>query len=82
MLFRSRSLKRYVIRDDAPLSARAEVEHITVLRRGDWVTRIETRTCLSASTEVFRLHATIDAYERGTRIFSKRWDRSVPRDLV
>ncbi len=77
-----RSLKRYIIRDDDPLSAQAEVEHITMLRRGDWSTRIETHTRLTSSSDVFRLHATLDAYEQGTRIFSKRWDRSVPRDLV
>lgn len=66
----------------APLSAQVDVQHITVLRRGDWTTRIETHTRLTASSDVFRLHATLDAYEPGTRIFSKRWDRSVPRDLV
>ncbi len=77
-----RSLKRYIIRDDDPLSAQAEVEHITMLRRNDWSTRIETHTRLTSSSDVFRLHATLDAYEQGTRIFSKRWDRSVPRDLV
>ncbi len=77
-----RSLKRYVIRDDDPLSAQAEVEYITVLRRGDWGTRIETHSRLTCSSEAFRLHASLDAYEQGTRIFSKRWDRSVPRDMV
>jgi hypothetical protein len=44
--------------------------------------KIETRTRLSATKEAFHLQAELEAYEGDTCIFSKTWDRTIPRDLV
>lgn len=48
--------------------------------RGDWHTRTETYTALECTEEEFRVHATLDAYESGERIFSRQWTESLPRD--
>lgn len=39
-----------------------------------------TRTVLTCSSTEFFLHATLDAYENDRRVFSKIWDRTIPRD--
>jgi hypothetical protein len=75
-------LKRFWITEDDPLSARAENVQNTVLRRADWSIRIETRTRLSATNEAFRLQAEVEAYEGDACVFTRAWDRRIPRDLV
>ncbi|TLY16746.1 MAG: hypothetical protein E6K69_03435 [Nitrospirae bacterium] len=77
-----RMLKRFRIGETDPLSARAEVMQATVFKRGAWSVRIEIDTCLSASAEAFQLEANLHAYEGDRRLFSKKWNREVPRDLV
>ena len=75
-------LKRCRIGEDDPLTARAEVEQKTFLERGDWSTRVETRTQFSATKTHFQLVAKMEAYEGEKRIYSRNWDRKVKRDLV
>jgi hypothetical protein len=74
--------ERHRIRDGDPLSARAEVVHRTVMRRGAWSVRIETRTECVADRRAFRVRAELDAFEGDVRIYSKTWDCAVPRELV
>ncbi|WP_290648566.1 CocE/NonD family hydrolase [Aquisalimonas sp.] len=74
--------RTFRIGEHDPLSARAEVEQKTILRRGDWSLRIECRTALSADTENFRVQATLDAFESGAHISRREWDDIVPRRLV
>ncbi|MDE3720455.1 CocE/NonD family hydrolase [Nocardiopsis sp. N85] len=50
--------------------------------RGDWRTRTETHTSLECTETVFRVHATLDAYEDEERIFSRQWTETIPRDLL
>ncbi|KAB7619641.1 CocE/NonD family hydrolase [Alkalilimnicola sp. S0819] len=52
------------------------------LRRGDWETKVVTRTVLSANRTHFRIHARLDAYEQDRRVYSQNWDESIPRDLM
>ncbi len=75
-------IERYRIRPDDPLSARAEIDHAIVLRREGWAVRIDTTTRLEATKKDFRLRAELEASEDGKAIFSRRWDRSIRRDLV
>jgi putative CocE/NonD family hydrolase len=75
-------LKRFWIGEEDPLSARAENIQTIVLRRSDWTVRIETRTRLSAATHAFHLQAELEAYEGDACIFSRDWDRTIPRDSV
>ncbi|HET8580347.1 MAG TPA: CocE/NonD family hydrolase C-terminal non-catalytic domain-containing protein, partial [Nitrospiraceae bacterium] len=77
-----RILKRFRISQTDPLLARGEVVQTTRFKRGNWSVRIEIDTCLSASAEAFQLRANLHAYEGDTNVFSKKWNREVPRDLV
>jgi hypothetical protein len=71
--------RRYRIRDDDPLSARAEVVHEIRLRR-------EGGTCASRAgrpsprRRPFELSAELEAFEGDVRVRSRRWDARVPRD--
>jgi hypothetical protein len=62
-----------------PGSARAQLEHRRLLRRGEWSVRVETRCRLSIGREGFRLIAALDAWEGGERVATRRWRRRVPR---
>jgi putative CocE/NonD family hydrolase len=74
--------RRYRIGERDPLSARAEIDQRTDLRRGDWRVRVETRTCLRATRTHFHFEADLEAFESDERMFHKRWDEKIPRDLV
>jgi predicted acyl esterase len=74
--------RRYRIGESDPLSARAEIDQRTDLRRGDWCVRVETRTCLEATRTHFHFEADLEAFENDERIFHKHWDERIPRDLV
>ena len=72
----------YRIKDDDPLSAVAEARWTQKVGRGAWRTRTETWTRMTATKGAFLIHATLDAYEGETRVWSQNWDCAVPRDLV
>ncbi len=65
-----------------PLSARARSTWTSTYERGDWRTRVETESTMSADAEAFSVTNALSAYEGNTRIFAKTWHFSVPRDLV
>lgn len=75
-------LKRFRIREHDPLSAKAEIIQSTLLRRDDWLTRIETHTRFSATKKTFRLRAELTAYEGSELAFSRRWNQVISRVLV
>jgi hypothetical protein len=74
------SERRYRIRDDEPLAARAEVVQRMALRRGSWNVRVESQLRMSATRTAFRLQARVEAFEADARVRSRTWDVSVPRD--
>jgi hypothetical protein len=74
--------ERFTIADDDPNSARAEILHSTVTGRDGWSVRVETRACLTSTDFEYRLEASLDAYEGDDRVFTRRWDRRVQRDLM
>ena len=74
------SVRRYRIRDDDPLSARAEVVQRMALRRGPWAVRVESRASFWASRERFELRAAIEAWEGERVVASRSWERSIPRE--
>jgi hypothetical protein len=41
-----------------------------------------TRTILSSNAEMFLVHADLDAFENGLRVYSKSWSREVLRDCL
>ena len=52
------------------------------LRREDWDVETRTRTVLTSDAQYFHIHAELDAYEDGRRVYSRNWVESVPRDHV
>jgi len=72
----------YSSQDDDFDSVRGEVLSVHGLRRGDWEVRTVTRTVLTSTSEMFHIHADLDAYLDGRRVFCKTWNRFVPRDHV
>ncbi len=76
------SLRRYRIRDDHPLSARAEVVQRMGLRRGGWAVRVEVRASLSATPHSFELRARLEAFEGEQLVRARSWERSIAREHV
>ncbi|RDD62865.1 CocE/NonD family hydrolase [Ferruginivarius sediminum] len=74
--------KTYTIHEYDPDLAEAVIEQVTTHRRGDWSTRLECRTQLTATARTFRVRGILKAYE-GTDLFARReWDEEVTRDLL
>ncbi len=63
-------------------SAKGETEWERELSRDGWHIRTVCRTELTCTVSHFVLHAELDAYEGGHRVFSRNWSRRIPRDLV
>jgi hypothetical protein len=75
-------VKRFRIREDDPLSARAEVTQKTSFERGEWKIRVETHCRLSSTEKHFLLQAELSAYENAKQVFTRNWQRRVKRDLI
>ena len=76
----SQTTERYVIRDDDPLSARAEYTCEYAVGRGPWQTRTRGRLTMTCSAETFFVTAELDACEHERRVFSRDWNLEIPRD--
>ncbi|QBI18151.1 CocE/NonD family hydrolase [Egibacter rhizosphaerae] len=63
-------------------SVEGEVLTTRALSRGPWSAETVARTHLSCDEENFLVHATLDAYESGRRVFAETWDLVIPRELV
>ncbi|MEX2649808.1 MAG: CocE/NonD family hydrolase [Alphaproteobacteria bacterium] len=74
--------RRLIIRPDDPLSARQEIAHDYVMRRGPWSVRLKARSRMWSTRETFHMAAELDAYEGETRVFSREWGSAIPRDGV
>ncbi|MGK5499790.1 CocE/NonD family hydrolase [Streptomyces sp. URMC 125] len=79
---RRRAYERYESVADDFTSARGESEWTMEFTRGDWSVRTVTRTVLRCTGDEFAVHATLDGYEGGDRVFSRTWNERLPRDLV
>ena len=72
--------EKYVYKNNNYDTLRGEVTSKRRFKRDDWEATTITKTILTSSRTHFRIHATLDAYEKDSRIFSKTWDESIPRD--
>ena len=70
------------IEADDPLSARATMTQSYAFGRDGWRIRLESTVEMTATADSFRLTGTLDAYENDTLAASRRWDETIPRDLV
>ena len=79
----SQSLKReLVIRDYDPLSARYAITQSYEMGRDGWRISVHTRTEMHSDRENFYLSGALTASENGQEVAERRWDETVPRDLV
>ena len=74
--------EKYVYKNNNYDTLRGEVTSKRRFKRDDWEATTITKTILTSSRTHFRIHATLDAYEKDARIFSKTWDESIPRDFL
>jgi putative CocE/NonD family hydrolase len=65
-----------------PLSAKAVCRSTTSVGRGEWRTRVEATSTMTASADAFLVTTRVEAYEGETRVFARSSERSVARDLV
>ncbi len=68
------------IREGDPLSARVTVSRRIEQGRGDWRTRIELRSAMTADATDYLLSTSIDAYEGETRVHSRTFTSRVLRE--
>ena len=72
--------EKYFYKNNNYDTVRGEVTSKRNFQRGDWEATTITRTILTSTRTHFRIHATLDAYEKDARILSKTWDELIPRD--
>ncbi len=72
----------YSVRDDLLDTVKGEVVWEKAMERGDWKVKTYTKTRLTSDENNFYIHATLDAYQDGSRVFSKTWNEKIPRDFV
>jgi len=72
----------YSYQGDDFRSPRGETLSEWGIGRGGWNVRTVTRTVLTATPEAFHVHAELDAWEDDVRVYSRNWDRVIPRELV
>ena len=70
----------YTIVEGNPLSAEVRCTHTIRVGRGDWQTRIETASTMSADATDFHTTNVLEAYEGDVRVFAKTWACTTPRD--
>lgn len=68
------------ITEGEPLSSRGEVRWQLALSRDDWQTSVDAVTTLVCDAATFLVTAQITAREGNETVFSRRLERSIPRD--
>ncbi|MDZ7774933.1 MAG: hypothetical protein U5L09_04615 [Bacteroidales bacterium] len=72
----------YSFQRDNFTSVRGETLWNRRFQRGEWSVEVVTRTVLTSSETHFRLHAELDAWDKGERVFSRNWQYEIPRKYV
>jgi hypothetical protein len=73
--------ENYVIKPDDPLSAKMETHWTEEHKRGNWGTRTETYTRLTATKTHWRIWGRLEAYEGKKKVFEKEWNEEIERKL-
>ncbi|MBW0088433.1 CocE/NonD family hydrolase [Pseudonocardia sp. KRD-184] len=77
-----RVVERYESIAEDFTSPRGDVVWSVSFCRGEWETRTVSRTVLSCTPSTFEVYAELDAFEGDHRVFSRTWERSLPRDCL
>jgi len=78
----SRTRETYTYYTDEYNSISGETYWERIFKREGWQIRTVTRTLLTSNEREFRIRADLDAYEGPSRVFSRSWDTTIPRNLV
>ena len=73
---------RRTIREDDPNSAEMEAVAINSYRRGDWHVRVHAWSRGRSTPTHFLCEESFEAWEGDAKVFSKRWEKAIPRNLV
>ena len=76
------SSTEYRVVEGDPLSAAVRCERSVTVGRGDWQTRVETVSTMTADADAFHVTNALDAYEGDQRVFAKTWSATIARDGV
>lgn len=82
LCYRESAQDRFAITPGDPLSAEAHSRWRIAIDRGDWHTRVETVSTMTATADAFTVTNLVDAYEGDRRVFSKARSSVFPRDGV
>ena len=77
-----RGRESYRILPHDPLSARQECHWSMETSRGDWVTRTETYSAMTASATHWHITGRLEAYEGDTQILVRAWNKKIKRQLL
>jgi putative CocE/NonD family hydrolase len=72
----------YMIVEGQSLSAETRSERSIAISRGQWQTRVETSSTLSATIDSFLVTNLLEAFEGSRRVFAQTWHSTVPRDCI
>lgn len=72
----------YTYQNDTFSSVRGETLSVREFRRDGWHIKTVTRTTQAANPETFLIHADLDAFENGRRVFAKSWSYEIPRHCL
>ncbi|WP_318616836.1 CocE/NonD family hydrolase [Sporosarcina sp. YIM B06819] len=72
----------YTIEAGNPLSAKVQCDWTLTVGRGEWQTRLETSSIMSADKDQFYLTNHLVAYEGDNEVFNKTWEIAIPREFV
>lgn len=76
------TIEDYSVQNDFVDSVKGETRGEMRLKRDDWNVHTVNHTILTSDKNNFHVHATLDAYNNGLRVFSKNWQLSIPRKYV
>jgi len=76
------STETFKVREGDPLSTSQHFRTVIEFQRDDWRVRVETDSLMTADATHFHLSNHMDAWQGDTRVFTKSWTRSIPRDHV
>ncbi len=71
----------YTIKENDPLSACAHCEWEVKIGREDWQTKVKSFSEMTSDETTFYLTNTMSAIENEKEIFTKTWERKIPRDF-
>lgn len=71
---------RWAITEGDPLSAEARSAFTITIERGEWRTRIETKSSLRADRTHWHVYNQVTAFEGQTQVFSRAHTANLPRD--